>query len=241
VAGAALALGLTAASASALTIGGQAALQVDPVYFHMGGNLGLNAGPGFDFAVSSGNDWITQGTQPGDVLSIQQSLQTPVLQNPQFPASSMNPLGPQGIPSTTNPFVADSTWTVTNKSTKPLKNAYVVFEGVDLAPTTLLPKGYPDILVGIDKNLFSIIRYTSPQLESPLFFGALSLGSLGAKDSTQIHVRYIVAGTLPQVGANLVMPPFEVIGLINVPEPSTLVLLAGGLALIAAAGRRRCA
>ena len=240
--GAALGMGLTGASASALTIGGAAGIQVDPVYFNSGGNFGLITGPSFNFAANPEGDWLTVGS--GKALSIQINLQTPVLQNPQFPSSSMNPTGLHGTPSTTNPFVADSLWTVTNNTKGPLDNAYLVFESVDLAPTTLLPGGYPNIPVGIDKNLFSIVKYTyspSPGTEASLFFGALPLGSLGAGDSTQIRVRYIVAGALPANGANLVMPPLTVAALINVPEPSTLVLLGSCLALFAAAGRRRCA
>jgi|GEM_PF-3127538 len=243
--GAALGMGLAAASASALTIGGAAGTQVDPVYFNSGGNFGLITGPAFDFAATSASNWRLVGQ--GQALSIQINLQTPVLQNPQFPLSSMNPTGPQGTPSSTNPFVADSLWTVTNNTNGALNNAYLVFESVDLAPTTLMPGGYPDIPVGMDKSLssFSIVQYTYPGAKTPLFFGALPLGSLAANgtagDSTQIRVRYIVAGALPQNGANLVMPPFSVVGLINVPEPSTLVLLGSGLALFAGVGRRRCA
>jgi len=250
VAGAALAASLAAGSASALAIGGAAGMQIDPIYFQMGGNFGLNTGPGFDFAALASDNWISVG-QKGDALSIQQNLQTPVLQNPQSPASSMNPHGVQGTPSTTNPFVADSLWTVINTGGEPLENAYLVFEAVNLAPTALVPGGYPDIPVGIDGKLFKIVKYCpsatqiaqcdDPKAQPVYYFGALSLGSLGAEASTQIRVRYIVAGDLPSNGANLVMPPFAIAGLINVPEPGTLLLLAGGLALFAAAGRRRCA
>lgn len=241
--GATLGMGLAGASASALTIGGAAGVQVDPIYFNSGGNFGLIAGPSFNFAATSTSDWFLVGS--GQALSIQTTLQTPVLQNPQFPSSSLNPTGLHGTPSATNPFVADSIWTVTNNTKGALNNAYLVFESVSLAPTALLPGGYPNIPVGIDKNLFSIVQYTYPGATTPLFFGALSLGSLGANgtsdDSTQIRVRYILAGALPASGANLVTPPFTVAALVNVPEPSTLVLLGSGLALFAAASRRRCA
>ena len=237
-----LGIGLAASSASALTIGGAAGTQVTPVYFNSGGNFGLITGPAFDFAATSTSDWLTIGNQ---TLTIQINLQTPVLQNPQFPADSTNPTGAQGTPTTANPFVADSLWTVTNHTEGTLENAYLIFEAVSLAPTGLVPGGYPNIPVGIDKNLFSIVQYTYPGAKAPLFFGALSLGSLTgfgtAGDSTQIRVRYIVAGALPQNGDNLVMPVFTVAALVNVPEPSTLILLGSGLALCAALGRRRCA
>lgn len=234
--GAALGMGLAATGASALTIGGAAGVEVSPVYFNSGGNFGLNLPTNSPF-----NFPVTPSNFRDVALSIQINLQTPVLQNPQFPSSSMNPTGPQGTPSEVNPFVADSIWTVKNTTEEKLNDAYLVFESVDLAtPTTLLPGGYPDIPVGIDKKLFSILQYTSPGSE-PLFFGALSLGTLNPNDSTQIRVRYIVAGALPPNGANLVMPPFDVAAFVNVPEPSTLALLGSGLALFAAAGRRRCA
>jgi hypothetical protein len=240
--GAALALGLSAAGASALTLGGTGTV-VDPVYFNSGGNFGLITGPAFDFAATSSGDWRAVGS--GGALSIQTALQTPVLQNPQSPASSLNPLGPQGTPTTSNPFVADSIWTVTNTTNTELKNAYLFFDAVNLAPTSLLPGKYPNIPVGIDRNLYSIVKYTSPGATSPLFFAALSLGSLAPDgspgDSTQVHVRYIVAGALPQIGANLVMPPFSVAALINVPEPGTLVLVGSGVVLLGATRRRRCA
>jgi hypothetical protein len=237
-----LAAGLSVASASALTVDG---IQMDPVYFNSGGNLGLIPGPPVNFVVKPTDDWLLAGS--GDPLSIKQNLQTPVLQNPQFPASSQNLNGPQGTPNKTNPFVADSIWTITNNTNAPINHAYLVFESVDLGPTALLPGGYPNIPIGVDRDLFSIVQYTyqsSPGKETTLFFGAVSLGSLGAHgsqdDSTQIRVRYFIAGALPANGNNLVMPPFSVAGLANVPEPGTFLLVGGGVMLLAA-GRRRCA
>jgi len=241
--GAALAaFGLSAAGASALTLSGTGTV-IDPVYFNSGGNFGLITGPAFDFAATSAGDWRAVGS--GGALSIQTALVTPVLQNPQSPTSSLNPLGPVGTPTAANPFVADSIWTVTNTTKGKLNNAFLILEAVNLAATPLVPGGYPNIPVGIDRNLFSIVKYTSPGAKSPLFFGGLSLGSLAPNgspgDSTQVRVRYIVAGALPLNGANLVMPPFSVAALINVPEPGTLVLVGSGVVLLGATRRRRCA
>jgi hypothetical protein len=240
--GAAVVVGLSAAGASALTLGGTGTL-IDPVYFNSGGNFGLITGPAFDFAANSTNDW--RGVGSGGAISIQTNLLTPVLQNPQSPASSMNPSGPQGTPTTINPFVADSVWRVTNTTPGMLNHAYLILEAVNLAPTALVPGGYPNIPVGIDRNLISVVQYTYPGATTPLYFAALSLGSLAPNgspgDSTQILVPYIVAGALPQSGANLVMPPFSVAALINVPEPGTLLLVGGGVVLLAATHRRRCA
>ena len=237
--GAILAMGPAAARASILieTFPASSPPAIQPIYMNSGGNLGLvDPGSSFNYTASG-------AVQP---LSVQINLQTPVWQNPQDPSNSLNPT-PLSTPSGVHPFIADSIWTVTNHTDGTL--THLIFEDVNL-----MTGGYPDIPVALDKtsylllvngqpipHLFSIVKYTD-SAENTYFFGALSLGSLSPGASTQIDVRYIVTGGLPTSGANLLMPMFDVAGVnVNVPEPGTLVLVATGLALVAASGRRRCA
>ena len=115
-----------------------------------------------------------------------------------------------------------------------------MFTNVNLTdfPGSLVPGGYPDLAVGLDGDLLEIVMYSVPG-GSDYFFGAGWLGPLGIGESAPFTVRYVVAsGPMPLFGSDIVMPPLSVLGLV-VPEPATVLLLASGLAGLAALRRSR--
>lgn len=216
---------------------------VDRLQFPLGGaNTGFtNAGPGFDWAVSPENRRLCAGAgafnatgacmgQTSYELTVTQQLQT-VHQNPQARGA---------VPSATDPFIADSLWTITNSTgesfTDPL---LLLFSSVALAPFngSLVPGAFPNLQVGLDGNLLDITRFTSAGMD--FFFGSLPVGPLAPGASASFLVRYVVSsGPLPIVGSNVVIPPLKVVAMV-VPEPTTFVLLVTGLGGLAALGRRR--
>jgi hypothetical protein len=148
-----------------------------------------------------------------------------------------NPQAELRVPSPSDPFIADSLWTITNTSGEdygaPL---LLLFTNVNLDdfPGSLVPGGYPDILVGLDDQFFVINKHVAGA--ESFFYGALLLGPLLPGESTVKRVRYVVADALPLSNGDLVMPPLSVLGV--VPEPTTLLLLAAGLVGAAAIRRR---
>lgn len=217
---------------------------VDRLQFPLGGaNTGFtNAGPGFDWAVTPENDRLCAGN-PGAFnatgacmglssyeLTITQDLQT-VHQNPQARGA---------VPSLTDPFIADSRWTITNTTATSFTDPILLmFTSVSLEPFNgaLVPAGYPNLQVGMDGNLLDIVKYTAMGMD--FFFGSVNVGPLDPGESASFTVRYIVSsGAMPIVGNNIVMPPLKVVAMV-VPEPTTLALLVAGLGGIAAFGRRR--
>ena len=245
-----LGLLLSGRAASALSIG-----DTNPIFFLGGGQFGfaksaLDAAglPVADKATSK-DDFLSAGNAIYDPeLSIQQSL-GPIHQNPQAayqsPAAGCHAGDVCQTPA--NPFIADSTWTVTNNSGRDLKNVFLVFTRVSLAD------GYPNIPVALDGNRVSILEYTANKQQ--YYFAMVSLGSLGdgyddedaktteSPQSTQFTMRYIVGGDMPFSGNVQVMPPIGVYGLERastpIPEPTTALLLASGLIALAMANRSR--
>lgn len=227
------------ASATPITVGagGPSPFQVDPVYFipPSPGDpnpFGLvNAGNGVDHVIGPTDFAISAcGAGLGCELSITTTLHTPVFQNPQDPADSLNPQTAPGTPTAAVPFVADSSWTVTNTSGAALSGLWLLFTSVDFTG------GYPNVGVGLDQNVYTIMSLFDGV--SDAYYGALRLGPLADGESTTLQVRYIVTGNLQDLGGSLVIPPFGVSGLV-VPEPATTFLVGFGLTALALARRRR--
>ena len=64
------------------------------------------------------------------------------------------------------------------------------------------------------------------------------LPALADGESGSFAVRYVVNEALPIAGGNLVLPPLDLLGTV-IPEPSTLLLLASGLGMLATGRQRR--
>lgn len=255
------AVGLLLASsvASAVTLA-----ETNPLFFPLGGAntgfdpvavgssgvpIGWDSNPASSF-LCAGTSGTFQpigacaGKQGFDIEITLQDLQRPVDQNPQE-----RPI--PSDPTPLDPFIGTSFWTATNSSgadfTLP---AVLIFTNIDLSdfPGNLLGGPYPDVEVGLDANLFQIVRQTVPQPAGPdlaFFYGGVSLGTLAAGEEITFPVRYIVNGPLPfgpdivpPPGADLVMPPIALLGL-AIPEPTTALLLGAGLAALGAARRER--
>ena len=233
----AIAFGLAAtpAFASPITIGGAGgpAFQVDPIYFNAFDSFGLTGpGAGPDYYATSPVSFLSVGNAPGMDLTLAQDLQKPVYQHPQDPANSQNPLTNGGAPSSPTaavPFVADSTWTLTNTSGQALEDVLLLFTQVTGST------GYPAVDVALDDFVYDTLQYQS-QTAGILYFGALPLGDLAPGGQVSVNVRYIVADPLLFDGVqNFIMPPFGLSALVKgnyVPEPGTAVLLLMGLAVL---------
>ncbi len=229
-----------AGPAAALSLGG--GLEVTPLYFleddpppthqdEFGFDPGAIAAAGLapTLLADSSNPQLLAGNAmfPGLDLSITQDLDHPlVLSNPQDPSRADATPGVADLPSFADPFVAQSVWTVQNTSGRPLDQVALLFMLPDFS-------AYPAVPVGLDASLLQILRY---DLGGAFHLGAVLLGDLAPGDTAEVTVRYVVAGELLSDGGRLVMPPLSTLGLAEVPEPGSALLLALGVATLA---RRR--
>lgn len=246
-----VALLLGAAPGAAVTID-----EVNPLYFPSGG---ANTGFAEADVVASGEPIVWEATDASTFVCagggpfqaegacanltsyqltvVEKALETPVDQNPQ---------GRGDQPTEADPLIATSAWTVANTSGMSFDGPLVLlFTNVDLT-SEALGGSYPDIQIGLDANLFGILRYTVGGSE--FFYGGVTLGSLAPGEEVVVPVRYVVAEELPlgpdlvpPEGPDVILPEIAVLGFV-VPEPATAALLAAGLTALAAARRfRPCA
>jgi hypothetical protein len=216
---------------------------VDRLLFPLAGaNTGFtNAGPDFDWGVTAENRRLCAGAGVFNATGSCMGLSSyELILTQQLGTVHQNPQARGALPSLTDPFIADSLWTITNASAESFTDPLLLlFTSVNLDPFlgALVPGGYPDLQVGMDGNLLEIARFSHAGMD--FFFGSVNVGPLEPGQSAAFLVRYVVSsGPMPIVGEDLVMPPLKVVAMV-VPEPTTLVLLVAGFSGLAAFGRRR--
>jgi hypothetical protein len=213
-----LVLGLGSGAASAIT--------VHPLFFDGPRGFGFSAGAveGIEplATATPGDPWVLAGARPlltGPGLLVVNQLS----------AIHENPQGLGRTPSASDPFIVDSSWTISNQTGAPTPSGFLVFTKIDIDGR------YPGLPAGLDGDLLEIVEYSAGNAD--YFFGAMALPSLGVGQSVDLTVRYVVAGSLDYDAESnsFVLPRLGLAGLL-VPEPGPLA--AVGLGLVALAGAR---
>ena len=155
----------------------------------------------------------------------------------------------QGSIQTGPPATATSFWNVTNESGQDLiGDLYLVFaKPLPNQTTSGQPFSYPPDTVGLDlQNSAGWLIFEVDLQPNPVYYPAVLLGSLGDGQTTAapFAVKYILDDPQifnePDGFDELGIPQWQLLSyFVPIPEPSTAVLLAGGLGLIAAGRRRR--
>ena len=211
-----------------LGAGAASALGIHPLLFEGASGFGFSAGAVAGITPSASADsngrWLLAGARSlvsGPGLIVENHLS----------AIHENPQGQGRTPSVADPFIVDSTWTVSNQTGAPLSAGYLVFTKIDSDAR------YPGLRAGLDGDLLKIVEYSAGGTD--YFFGAMELPSLGVGQSADLTVRYVVAGALDyDAEANaFVLPRLGIAGLV-VPEPAPLAGIALGLIALAAARSR---
>jgi hypothetical protein len=211
-----------------LGAGAANALSIHPLFFEGVAGNGFSGGAVAGIAPSASADptdqWILAGARSlfaGPGLIVENHLS----------AIHENPQGHGRTPSQVDPFIVDSTWTVSNQTGAPISAGYLVFTKIDIDAR------YPGLKAGLDGDLLEIVEYSAGGTE--YFFGAIGLPDLGVGQSVDLTVRYVVAGALDyDAEANaFVLPRLGIAGLV-VPEPMPLAGIFLGLLALAGARSR---
>lgn len=223
---------LAAAPARALSID-----DTNPIFFDGPGGLGFTtvtveaAGLAPAFSADPDDGWLTAGGgKKNRALDIGIAVDLQRVHK--------NPQAGNRKPTPANPLIADSAWTITNRTGEPLGDVLLVFTLGDARAGKKRPKP-----VGLDGNWLEILEYSNDGVD--YLFGAVRLGDLaagGPGSSTEIDVRYIVGGRLPRRSGRIFLPPLgvsAVTGWSAVPEPSTGACVALGMLVLGTARRRR--
>jgi hypothetical protein len=193
------------AAALALAPLGAAALSVrdtQPLWFAGPGGYGFDAaavaaaGRAPAYSADADDTWLDAGDS---------KLGLPIAIDVDLGKVHRNPQARGKKPSANKPFIADSTWTVTNETGRALDDALLVFT---LGDTGGRRKPKP---VALDGNLVEILEYSFDGVD--YLFGAVRLGDLaaeGPESSVTIDMRYIVAGPLHRKRNRLFLPPVVV-------------------------------
>jgi hypothetical protein len=223
---AAIALVGAAASASALSV-----RDTRPLWFDGPGGYGLDpaavaaAGLVAAFQADSEDSWLDAGDS---------RLGLPIAIDVDLGKVYKNPQARGGSPTRSRPFIADSSWTITNESGAALDDALLVFT---LGDSSGRRRPKP---VALDGNLIEILEYSHDGVDYR--FGAVRLGDLAEGDSATVTVRYIVGKSLARKQSRLLLPPLgvsAVTGWTPVPEPTTAAAVGLGLLVLGAVRRRR--
>lgn len=205
------------------------AISVNALFFEGPSGYGFSAASvaGLPTArvIGPSDAWVLAGgpgTFTGDGLAVSNQLA----------AVHSNPQAGGRTPSAVDPLVADSLWTVTNRTRRPIPAGFLLFTLMDQ------DQRYPGLRAGLDGALLEILEYSSAGTD--YFFGGVRLPSLGVGESFDLTVRYVVAGAVDYDAETNAyrLPRLGVAGLV-VPEPITLSALALGLAALAGGRARR--
>jgi hypothetical protein len=205
------------------------ALSVHPLFFQGPAGFGFTAGAVGEMPIATEvgptHRWLLAGarqfmTKPGLIVANHLS------------AVHENPQGQGRTPNDADPFIVDSTWTVSNQTGAALPGSLLVFTKIDTDGR------YPGLRAGLDGDLLQIVEYSSAGTE--YFFGGMWLPSLGVGQSVDLTVRYVVAGSLDYDAESnaFVLPRLGIAGLV-VPEPMPLAgIVLGLLGMVGVRARR---